>query len=119
MPIYRFEGPPVAPFGPAHDLFGDGSLLLVRLPGHARGQIGLFLQTASGPVLLAADSAWLSQAIRERRGPGPFSYLIADDPRALDATLAKLHTFALANPEVTIIPTHCPEVYARVQRGEL
>lgn len=118
-PIFRFDGPEVAPFGPAHDLFGDGSLLLVRLPGHARGQVGLLLRTAVGPYLLAADGAWLSQSIRELRGPGRPGYLLADDPRALDATLAKLNAFALANPGVTIVPTHCPESYALAQRGEL
>jgi glyoxylase-like metal-dependent hydrolase (beta-lactamase superfamily II) len=118
-PIYRFDGPPVAPFGPAHDLFGDGSLLLVRLPGHARGQLGLLLRTAAGRYLLAADGAWLSRSIRERRGPGRAGSLIADDPRALDETLAKLHAFAEANPDVTIVPTHCPESYALVGRGEL
>lgn len=116
-PILRYDGPEVAPFGPAHDLFGDGSLLLVRLPGHARGQLGLLLRTAAGPALLAADGAWLSQSIRELRGPGRAGYLIADDPRALDATLAKLHAFALANPDTLIIPTHCPESYALVGRG--
>ncbi len=118
-PIYRFEGPAVAPFGPTHDLFGDGSLLLLRLPGHARGQLGLLLHTAAGPALLAADGAWLSRSIRERRGPGRAGYLIADDARALDATLARLHAFAQARPEVTIIPTHCPESYALAQRGWL
>jgi glyoxylase-like metal-dependent hydrolase (beta-lactamase superfamily II) len=119
LPITRFDGPPVAPFGPSHDLFGDGSLLLLRLPGHARGQLGLLLRTARGPALLAADGAWLSRSYRERRGPGRGGYMIADDPRALDETLAKLHAFALANPATTIIPTHCPESYALTQRGEL
>ncbi|NJN18522.1 MAG: MBL fold metallo-hydrolase [Oscillochloris sp.] len=116
QPIYRFDGPEVAPFGRSHDLFGDGSLVLVQLPGHARGQIGLLAHTASGPVLLAADGAWQSRSIREQRGPGAPGYLIADNPRELDATLAKLHQFAQAHPEVTILPTHCPESYALVGR---
>ncbi|HMQ31524.1 MAG TPA: MBL fold metallo-hydrolase [Chloroflexaceae bacterium] len=119
QPVYRYDGPEVAPFGPSHDLFGDGSLLLLRLPGHARGQLGLLLRTAAGPVLLAADGAWLTRSIREGRGPGRAGYLIADDPRALDATLAKLRAFALANPAARIVPTHCPESLAMARRGEL
>lgn len=118
-PIYRFDGPPLEPLGPTHDLFGDGSLLLLRLPGHARGQLGLLLRTALGAFLLAADGAWVGQSIRERRGPGRPGYLIADDPRALDETIEQLHAFSLARPEVTIIPTHCPQSYALAQRGEL
>ncbi len=118
-PIFRFDGPEVGPLGPSHDLFGDGSLLLLRLPGHARGQLGLLLRTASGPALLAADGAWTTRSIRERRGPGRAGYLIADDARALDQTLDRLHAFALANPTVALIPTHCPESYARAQGGEL
>lgn len=114
QPIYHFAGPEVAPFGRSHDLFGDGSLLLIRLPGHARGQIGLLAHTATGPLLLAADGAWLSRSIREQRGPGAPGYLIADNARELDATLAKLHQFAQRNPEVMILPTHCPESYALV-----
>lgn len=118
-PVGRFEGPPVAPFGASYDLFGDGALLLLRLPGHARGQLGLLARTASGPVLLAADGAWLSRSIRERRGPGLAGYLIADSPRALDETLAKLHAFSSEHPEVPIIPTHCPESYELVWRGRV
>lgn len=114
-PVYAFDGPAVEPFGPSHDLFGDGSLLLLRLPGHARGQIGLLARSDGGPVLLAADGAWLSQSIRERRGPGAAGYLIADDPRAVDATLRNLHAFHQANPDVLIVPTHCPERLALVE----
>jgi glyoxylase-like metal-dependent hydrolase (beta-lactamase superfamily II) len=108
----RAVGAELPHLGPAHDLFGDGTILLVALPGHARGQIGALLATAEGPVLLAADGAWTSQAIREQRPPPRAADLIADDPRAVVATLARLRAFALARPDVRVIPTHCPEVAA-------
>lgn len=110
-PLPAFDGPPLPHLGPTHDLFGDGSLLLVALPGHARGQIGALLQTADGPVLLAADGAWTRRSIRERRPPGRLTYLLVDDVQAMLATIDALHAFAAARPDVWIVPTHCPEAY--------
>jgi glyoxylase-like metal-dependent hydrolase (beta-lactamase superfamily II) len=94
-------------------LFGDGSLALVTLPGHARGQLGLLARTDRGPVLFAADSCWLRRSIRERRLPHPITNLIVDDPRAVRATIERLHTFAVAWPEVVILPSHCPEAFEK------
>ena len=113
-PVYRFEGPPLPHLGPTHDLFGDGSLLLVPLPGHARGQVGALVETMEGPVLLAADGAWTSRSIRERLPPAAVTRLIADDWDALVATLEALHAFSHSRPDVRILPCHCPEVYAAV-----
>jgi glyoxylase-like metal-dependent hydrolase (beta-lactamase superfamily II) len=104
-----FTGPPLPALGPTHDLFGDGSALLVDLPGHARGQIGLLARTERGPLLLAADGCWLSRSYQERRPPAPLAGLIADDARAVTTTIARLHAFATARPDVAILPTHCPE----------
>ncbi|WP_395090828.1 MBL fold metallo-hydrolase [Armatimonas sp.] len=104
-----FTGPELAPFGPTHDLFGDGLLRLVRLPGHARGQLGLFAQTSRGTVFLVADAAYCRQAIRENRPPHPITNLFTDKGAAVCATLAKLHAFAAAHPEVLLYPTHCTE----------
>ena len=42
----------------AIDLFGDGLLHLVCLPGHARGQIGLLIKLASRYLMLLADACW-------------------------------------------------------------
>jgi glyoxylase-like metal-dependent hydrolase (beta-lactamase superfamily II) len=108
-----FTGPALGALGPTHDVWGDGSLILVGLPGHARGQVGMLVATAGRRILLAADGAWLSRAIREQRGPHPLTAIFTDDRRAVLATLRKLHEFARQFPEVTIIPTHCPEAYAR------
>ena len=108
------SGPPLPGLGPAHDLWGDGSLLLVALPGHARGQIGLLAHTERGRVLFAADGAWMRRAYRELRPPHPITNLLVDDASAVRDTLAALHAFALACPDVTIVPTHCPEAYAEL-----
>jgi glyoxylase-like metal-dependent hydrolase (beta-lactamase superfamily II) len=110
-------GDSLAGLGSTQDLFGDGSLRLVALPGHARGQMGLLARTGRGEVLLAADSAWLSRSIYEQRPPGRLTNLIVDEPRAVRTTISHLHAFAQARPDVRIIPTHCPEAFAREVGG--
>jgi glyoxylase-like metal-dependent hydrolase (beta-lactamase superfamily II) len=109
-----FTGEPLPGVGPTYDLFGDGTIRLVALPGHARGQIGALLETEQGPVLLAADGCWHSRAYRERRLPNPITKLLVDDWQAVRKTIDGLHAFARARPDVLIIPTHCPEVYERL-----
>lgn len=108
-----FSGAPLPFLGRTVDLFNDGSLLAMRLPGHARGQIGVLANSTRGPVLLAADSCWLSRSYRERRAPPRIANLILDDPRATRKTIDALHVFAVARPDVNIIPTHCPDAFRR------
>ena len=45
--------------GPARDVFGDGEVLAVPLPGHMRGHTGYLFAKQSVPVLYAGDSDWL------------------------------------------------------------
>ena len=93
------------------DVFGDGSLTVLELPGHAVGQIGVrFLAEDGRPVLLAADACWLSAAYRENRLPHPVTRFLHDWP-AYRRSLERLHRLHLAEPELRIIPSHCPEIY--------
>lgn len=108
-----FDGPLLPGLGATHDLFADGSALLVELPGHARGQVGMLANTQRGKVLFAADGCWLTRQVRERRPPHPITNLISDDPHAVRATIANLHEFMRVCPGVTLIPSHCPEAFAR------
>jgi len=108
-----FVGPALPGLGPTHDLFGDGSLLFVALPGHARGQMGMLAHTTQGKALFAADACWLARSIREHRTPHPITNLLVDDPRAVHTTIDHLAAFAQAHPDITIIPSHCPETFAR------
>lgn len=107
-----FQGEPLSELGATHDLFGDGSLLLIELPGHARGQIGMLVHTARGRVLFAADGCWMRRSIRENRPPSRLTSFFVDNPAQVRATIQRLHIFALAQPDVIIIPSHCPEAFA-------
>jgi glyoxylase-like metal-dependent hydrolase (beta-lactamase superfamily II) len=107
----KFTGEPLPHLGPTYDLFGDGLLRVLRLPGHARGQIGVLVQTERGPVLLIADAAYTRRSVRENRPPHPITNLFTEGARTVGETLLRLHRFAHERPEVRIIPTHCPEAY--------
>lgn len=111
--ITHFEDQNLPGLGAAHNLLGDESLLLIALPGHARGQIGLLARTTQGEILFAADGAWTSQSIREKRPPGHIANLIVDDPKQVRQTIFALHAFASACPQARLIPTHCPEAFER------
>jgi len=100
----------MAPFEAAVDVFGDGAMLAVPLPGHAPGQFGLCLRAASGQLnFLAADAAWSSRAIRENRPPPRLTTALLGGTKDYRATLGKLHMLATRNTEMLITPSHCAE----------
>jgi N-acyl homoserine lactone hydrolase len=52
-----------------HDVFGDGSVVCLPTHGHTPGHQSLQLRLPSGAVVLAADSCYFCQTLRERRLP--------------------------------------------------
>jgi glyoxylase-like metal-dependent hydrolase (beta-lactamase superfamily II) len=99
-----------APFDQGVDLFGDGSIWGVSLPGHALGQMGLIVQTSNlGTLFLAADACWHSRSYRELIFPHRLTNLLHPDPAAYRATILKLHQLHCRMPDLPIIPSHCPE----------
>ena len=85
--VDRFEGE--AHGLPSHDLFGDGALRIVDLPGHARGHVGVLVHDR---VLLAGDAAWnrdlLGQEQRMRALPRAIGHDHADQARTAQRLLA-------------------------------
>lgn len=108
----NFESSELGSLGPAHELFEDRSALLFPLPGHARGQIGMLAETDNlGKLLFVADSCLHRASIRENKPPGSITKIIADEPQEIIRTIARLHEFCGSHPEISVIPTHCPEVF--------
>lgn len=98
----------LSPFTHGFDLFGDGLLWAIPLPGHARGQIGLFFH-ADEPVFLVADSCWHSETIQQLHLPSHLTRLVHHDWHAYVATIHQLHVLAQQQPGMKIIPSHCEQ----------
>ena len=110
-------GEPVPGFAETRDLFGDGSVRLVALPGHAKGQIGLIAKTTAADTLFfVADAVYAARSIRRNIAPHSITRLFADDPHADNDTRARLHAYHCAVPQTILLPTHCPETLARCIR---
>ena len=107
----HFTGASLPGLGATHDLFHDGSLLLVALPGHAHGQVGLLAHTTRGRILFAADGCWLRRSIYEQRPPSRVTEFVVDDAHAVRTTIHRLHDFLQASSDVVVIPSHCPEAF--------
>jgi glyoxylase-like metal-dependent hydrolase (beta-lactamase superfamily II) len=54
------------------DIFEDGSVVMLNLPGHTPGHHGLLVRLASGPVLLSGDTYHFAEQVAHRGVP-PFN----------------------------------------------
>jgi N-acyl homoserine lactone hydrolase len=67
---YGFEGGPYLGFPRSHDVYGDGSIVVVPSPGHTPGSVIIFLTLPDGKrYALVGDLVWQREGItlREER----------------------------------------------------
>ena len=82
-------GQPIRPIAGDHDVFGDGRLTLVPLPGHTPGSIGAHaVLDRAGAFLLASDAAPVEASLRG--GYAPANTVDADLYLASLATIAEI-----------------------------
>jgi N-acyl homoserine lactone hydrolase len=106
--LLDFTGPAYEGFRSSYDVFGDGSIVLVPLPGHTPGQTGLFINRAHGSRLfLIADAAWMADNYMVPTTMHPFMWsLVTSDDAIAKQTLIDLHYFAQDHPDVPMISMH-------------
>jgi glyoxylase-like metal-dependent hydrolase (beta-lactamase superfamily II) len=93
-------------FNEIYDLFGDGKLLAVFLPGHTAHQFGLYVENDGAATFYISDACWTHEAYRSLKLPASLARLVKSDYAQYLDTVQRLHQFYLANPDVTIIPCH-------------
>jgi glyoxylase-like metal-dependent hydrolase (beta-lactamase superfamily II) len=98
------------------DLFGDGSAVLVSMPGHTPGSTGLLLTLASGQrYLFVGDTVWNADAIAAEAPKSLLGRKLADSDA--DRTLAlvrQLRALSAAEPSLVIVPAHDARVHDRL-----
>ena len=97
------DDPELAPFARAHDLVGDGSLVLVPTPGHTPGSLSLVVRGVGCPPLVLVGDLTYDVALLERlRVPGVGS------SRALLGTSAVVNEFVARHPGAVVLAAHDP-----------
>jgi glyoxylase-like metal-dependent hydrolase (beta-lactamase superfamily II) len=66
-----------------HDVFGDGSVIMLNLPGHTPGHTALLVRLASGPVMLSGDTWHFTEQVAHRGVP-PFNTNRAESLASMD-----------------------------------
>ena len=89
-----------------HDVFGDGSVVIVQTPGHTIGHCALFVKLADvGPVLLSGD-LWHVAESRRRRLMPTFNFDRAQTLASMDKVEA-----LVAETGARVIIQHDPADY--------
>jgi N-acyl homoserine lactone hydrolase len=102
----------LAPFTTAHDLFGDGSLMLLPTPGHTSGSLSMLLrQDGMPPILFVGDLCYSTELLESGRVPGVGSR------RGLRESSEAVTELARRLPDLLIMPAHDVHAAARLARA--
>jgi N-acyl homoserine lactone hydrolase len=95
---YRFEADPAGRFAGVLDLFGDGTVFALWVPGHTPGSTAYVVRTPKGPVLLTGDTCHTRWGWEHDVEPGSFS----GDRSRNAASLASLRALAARHPGMDV-----------------
>lgn len=104
----EFERVAYENFDQSLDLFRDGSVVLVPLPGHTSGAIGMFVNLRSGKRLFfTGDATWTVEGFQVPAHKFWASSSIVDKDKTETArTILKIRRLMQAYPDMLIVPTH-------------
>jgi N-acyl homoserine lactone hydrolase len=93
--------PDLAPFRAAHDLFGDGSMVLLPTPGHTPGSLSMLVrQPGTTPLLMVGDATFDVQLLRDAQLPG------LGQRAQLRASTRAINMLWGRHPDLAILPAH-------------
>ncbi|HKQ04280.1 MAG TPA: MBL fold metallo-hydrolase [Blastocatellia bacterium] len=110
------NGPAYENFDRSLDLFGDASIVLVPLPGHTPGSMGMFVNLRSGKrFFFIGDLTWCREGVElPAERPWLSRRLVDKDPEQVRRSLVRVHELAKRYPDLIIVPTHDRRVHEQI-----
>ena len=102
---FAFQQTGAGPVGESYDLFGDGSIKLIRMPGHTAGLAAMKITRGDHYVLFFADGGYAEKSWKEMIPPGT-----ALDNEAAMKSLAWIREMAMSPNCVEALANHDPDV---------
>lgn len=101
--------PALAPFTEAHDVMGDGSLMVVATPGHLPGAVSMLVRRRNAPpVLLVGDLTYSVELLERDQVAG------TGDKKLLRQSFAKVRALRAHTPELVVVASHERTAAARL-----
>src|SRR5215472_14220389 len=111
---YGFDGGRYLGFDHSHDLYGDGSIVMVPAPGHTPGSVLVFVTLPDGKrYVFVGDLVWQREGIIDlEERPWLVRTELENDPVALRQSLLRLSAVATRFPQIILVPSHDGRGYA-------
>jgi glyoxylase-like metal-dependent hydrolase (beta-lactamase superfamily II) len=114
-----FEKEPYETFDESADVFGDGTVVVVKLFGHTPGSVGTFVNLSPGVrVFHVGDSVNVVEAVERRLTKSVVMWSTDNDHARADAAVAEIARLHEAAPEIQILPAHDRPAWKRIFGAE-
>jgi N-acyl homoserine lactone hydrolase len=115
---YGFEGGPYLGFPASHDVYGDGSIVVVPAFGHTPGSVITFVTLHNGTrYAFVGDVVWQLEGITEREERPWITRRSADtDAEANSENLLRMVALKERLPELIIVPAHDIRAFAEMPK---
>jgi len=101
---WNFQPDPQNKFEGIIDIFGDGSVFAISVPGHTAGSTAYLVRTTTGPILLTGDTCHTRWGWENTVEPGDFT---DDNDRNL-LNLKRLKELVANHPKIEVRLGHQP-----------
>ena len=96
------------PFTTGHDLFGDGSLVLLPTPGHTPGSLSMLVRRpGEPPLIMVGDLTYDAELLAAGEVPG------AGKKSELRQSVAKVNELREQHPGLVVLAAHDPAAAGR------
>jgi prevent-host-death family protein len=104
----QFQGKPYENFDQSLDVFEDGSIVLVPLPGHTQCVIGMFINLKSGKrFFFIGDATFSAEGFQKPTHKFWMIKLFVDqDKKQTEETIVRIHKLMKQYSDMVIIPSH-------------
>jgi glyoxylase-like metal-dependent hydrolase (beta-lactamase superfamily II) len=115
---YGFEGGPYLGFPSSHDVYGDGSIVVVPAPGHTPGGVITFVSLYNGQrYAFVGDLVWQLEGITLREERAWFSRKLVDtDSAGNRENLLRMMSLKQRFPELIIVLAHDIRAFAEMPK---
>jgi glyoxylase-like metal-dependent hydrolase (beta-lactamase superfamily II) len=111
--VLELDPEPLGPFPESLPLTDAGDVVIVPLPGHTPGQIGVLIRDGDHTVLLAGDSSYTEDLMLRGKADG-----VGADDREERLTHERIRGYAADNPTVYLV-AHDPDTAVRLAERRL